>query len=371
MKLGLFMMPLHKVGSLDYTAMYQQDLEAIVHADRLGYDEAWVGEHYTAKPEPITNPLQFMSALIPLTERIRFGTGVLALGHHHPAKVAGDVAMFDHMSRGRFILGIGPGGLGTDFELFGLEDPPLRGQRMLDCIELVEKIWASDPPYRIEGRFWTIKVDDARFPELEVGIIPKPYQKPFPPLTTSAMNVRSGMAKLAGERGWSLISANFNPVIHVAGHWERYCEGCEAAGRRPDRRLWRVARSILVTGSDAEAEDYLADPDNGLLDYFRYLRIQLSAGGMINIFKPDETMDDALIDDRFCVDAMVIAGSPKTVLDRLVDVVDQTGPFGTLLAAFHHWDRAPLWRRSMALLAEEVAPALGKLMRERGLPAAA
>ncbi len=105
MKLGLFMMPLHD-PKRNYTEILQQDREAILLAERLGYDEAWVGEHYSAATEPIPDPLQFMATLIPVTKSIKFGTSVLNLPQHHPAVVAGNCAMFDHLAAGRFIMGI-------------------------------------------------------------------------------------------------------------------------------------------------------------------------------------------------------------------------------------------------------------------------
>ena len=134
MKLGLFM------------KILQQDREAILLAEKLGYAEAWVGEHYSAATEPIPDPLQFMATLIPLTTSIKFGTSVLNLPQHHPAQVAGNCAMFDHLSAGRFIMGIGPGGLGSDFELFKVTDKD-RSEMMAESIEIIHKIWASDPPY--------------------------------------------------------------------------------------------------------------------------------------------------------------------------------------------------------------------------------
>ena len=114
MKLGLFMMPLHDPNR-DYTKILQDDREAILLAEKLGCEEAWVGEHYSAATEPITDPLQFMATLIPVTKSIKFGTSVLNLPQPHPAQVAGNCAMFDHLCEGRFVMGIGPGGLGSDF----------------------------------------------------------------------------------------------------------------------------------------------------------------------------------------------------------------------------------------------------------------
>ena len=107
-KLGMFMMPFHP-HDRDYGAVLAEDQEAIVLADRLGFTEAFVGEHFSSLSEPITSPLIFLATLASRTERIVFGTGVLNLPEMHPAAVAGYAAMFDHLCRGRFIMGIGPG----------------------------------------------------------------------------------------------------------------------------------------------------------------------------------------------------------------------------------------------------------------------
>jgi alkanesulfonate monooxygenase SsuD/methylene tetrahydromethanopterin reductase-like flavin-dependent oxidoreductase (luciferase family) len=350
------MMPLHGLG-MSYTEMYEQDLQAILHADRLGYDEVFVGEHYSAKVEPISDSLQFMSVALPQTGRITFGTGVLNLPHHHPAKVAADVALFDHMSRGRFIMGIGPGGLASDFELFKTTDKD-RGRMMVECIEMVHRIWESEPPYRIGGQFWDVTVAETVQDDLGIGPIPKPYQKPHPPIAVSAMSPGSGMARLAGERGWSCISANFNPLAHTQTHWEAFAAGAESAGRRPDRGQWRVARSILVTETDGQAADYLADPSSSVHGYYTYLRTQLGRAGMVRIFKDDPAMSDEACTVAHCIDKMVIAGSPRTVTEKLAAVIEATGGFGTLEATFHEWDDPAMWRRSMELLATEVMPSL-------------
>jgi len=311
MKLGLFMMPLHTMR-LSYKEMYDQDYQAVLHADAVGFDEVWMGEHFSAKVEPVSNPLQFLSACIPVTRKVTFVTGVLNLPHRHPAQVAADIALFDHMSDGRFIVGIGPGGLASDFELFGTMDMN-RGAMMLECAEMIHKIWASDPPYEIEGHFWTIKVKETVQMDLGIGPMPKPLQDPFPPFVTSAMSPFSGTAKMAGSKGWHLASANFNPTSITKSQWAAYCHGAESAGLTPDWRTWRVARSILVTETDDEAAEYLARPDNTIVDYYNYLRTQLTRAGLIGIFKPDQEMPDEAITNALCVEEMVIAGSPATV----------------------------------------------------------
>src|SRR5215831_17240530 len=110
MRLGLFMMPVHPPGRL-FADTLAEDEEKALYADRLGFDELWLGEHFSATTESIPSPLMFMAALIARTKNLTFGTAVICLPNHHPVKVAAEVAQFDHMSRGRFMLGIGVGGL--------------------------------------------------------------------------------------------------------------------------------------------------------------------------------------------------------------------------------------------------------------------
>lgn len=321
MKLGMFMMPLHSL-KLDYKAMYDQDVEAALLADRLGYDEFWIGEHTAARVEPVSNTLQFLSVLVPQTSRMKLCTGVLNLPQHHPARIAADAAMFDHMADGRFIMGIGPGGLASDFELYGTVDKN-RQAMMIEAIEMIEAIWRSDPPYEITGTYWTIKVKDSYQPDMGIGPMPKPFQDPFPTFCTSAMSPYSGTARLAGERGWDLISANFNAPWSVRSHWTSYCRGAEAAGKRPDPTTWRVARSILVTDSAQTAKDYLATAGNAIEGYYNYLFTQLGRAGARKIFLVEEDMAEEDLTLESVIDSMVIAGSPEQVTDRLVAFVDE------------------------------------------------
>ena len=354
MNLGLFMMPLHDPGR-DYQSVLREDREAILLADQLGYDEAWVGEHYSCKTEPIPDPLQFMATLIHQTKRIKFATGVINVPQHHPAQIAGNVAQFDHLSEGRFIMGVGPGGHGSDFELFDTFEKN-RGEMMVEGVDMVHAIWRSDPPYRIHGKYWNVVVDKQVRTELGIGPMLKPYQKPFPPLAISAMSPNSPTAKLAGDRGWSLISANFTPANQVASHWQSYCEGADAAGHRPDRSKWRVARSIVCTETDQQAADYLANETCSPGWYYKYLRDNLSAYKMTKIFKRDQSMPDSELTIPKMLEMMVVSGSPSRVLDQLIALTDEIGWFGTLLVTHKEWDVPAVHRTSMRLIAEQVMP---------------
>jgi alkanesulfonate monooxygenase SsuD/methylene tetrahydromethanopterin reductase-like flavin-dependent oxidoreductase (luciferase family) len=357
-KLGMFTMPFHH-PSRDYAAILDEDQEAIVLADRLGFTEAYVGEHFSSWSERITSPLIFLATLIPRTRQIRLGTGVINLPQLHPATVAAHAAMFDQLCRGRFIMGIGPGGLASDLELFDVGQAELRPQMVLESIDTILKLWTEDPPYRVDGRFWKMTLERHVYPEFKVGYMPKPFQQPHPPIALSLLTPNSASAKTAGERGWIPVSGNFFHRRYLRGHWERYAEGCEAAGRPPDPDVWRVSRSVLVTESDAEAEDYLADPDNGLAFYYRFFQFSFSQlRKALFMVKPDLDMPDEAVTVDAIKRGMIIAGSPGRVLDQLVALRDEVGHFGTLLMAGHDWDQPKLWRRSMELLATDVMPRL-------------
>jgi alkanesulfonate monooxygenase SsuD/methylene tetrahydromethanopterin reductase-like flavin-dependent oxidoreductase (luciferase family) len=355
-KLGMFTMPFHH-PSRDYATILQEDREAIVLADRLGFSEVFVGEHFSSWSERITSPLIFLATLVDRTRQIRFGTGVINLPQLHPATVAAHVAMFDQLCQGRFILGIGPGGLASDLELFDVGQAELRPQMVIESIDTILALWAQDPPYRIDGRFWKVSLEKSIYPEFKVGYVPRPFQQPHPPIALSLLTPNSNSARTAGERGWIPVSGNFFHRRYLRGHWERYLEGCEQAGRRPDPRIWRVSRSVLVTETDAEAEDYLADPNNGLSFYYRFFLFSFTQlRKALFMVKPDLDMPDEAVTIDVIKRGMIIAGSPPRVLDQLVALRDEIGPFGTLLMAGHDWDQPKLWRRSMELLATEVMP---------------
>jgi alkanesulfonate monooxygenase SsuD/methylene tetrahydromethanopterin reductase-like flavin-dependent oxidoreductase (luciferase family) len=357
MKIGMFMQPQHHAG-WDYHEMYDQDVAACLHADAVGFDEVWVGEHYAQRTEPITNALQFLSSLIPITRNLKLGTGVINLTNRNPIQVAGDAAMLDHMSKGRLMLGIGPGGVTTDLELFKALTGKNRQQMMVESHDTIVKIWESDPPYEIKTEYWDVTLKETVNLALHLGPMPKPYQKPHPLFATSAMSRGSGTAKLAGARGWGLISANFNPASVVRTQGDAYRAGAGAAGGVADLDKWRVARSIFVAETDEQAAAYLARPDNTLRRYWAYTIEVFKQLNYIDIFKDDPAMPDSDIDIDYCMDAMVIAGGPETVARKLLELTDEIGRFGTLLTTFHEWDDEALWRNAMDLAANRVIPSV-------------
>ena len=356
MKLGLFLMPLHDPLA-ELAPKIREDRECVIYLDGLGYDEVFVGEHYTATSEPITDPLQFLASLAPVTKTIKLGTGVINMPQHHPLQIAGNAALLDVISDGRFLMGIGPGGLGSDMEVFGTLTRD-KNAMMVEAIDIVHQLWAGEPPWDIQGEFWQIKLQKAVNTSLGHGCVIRPLQKPYPPVFTTAMSPKSSVAGTAGARGWGLISANFMPYINARMHWQTYAEGAAGAGKSADPSLWRLGRSVLCTDSDEEARSYLGRPNNSYWWYYDYFWRNLGSRGMLGIFKSSPDQPDSEITVDKMLRDIVIAGSPKTVTDRLVEIVDAVGPFGGLLVSKKDWDDPAVHKKSFALLAEQVQPKL-------------
>ena len=237
MKLGMFMHPIHDFRR-GYHTLLNEDMDVIRCADAVGFDEVWLGEHFALPSEPIQSPLMLMAALIPETERIKLCTGVICLPYQHPAIVAGQVAQFDHMSKGRFMFGIGPGATPPDFEMFKLLDED-RMAMIEESIDMILGIWSSDPPYEFHGKYWDFTIRDQVIPDIGVGAMGKPYQDPHPPIMLPAMSRGSSSIRLAARRDWHSISANFVPPEVLKEHWGHWCD--EKRQARPPSRGGQVA----------------------------------------------------------------------------------------------------------------------------------
>jgi alkanesulfonate monooxygenase SsuD/methylene tetrahydromethanopterin reductase-like flavin-dependent oxidoreductase (luciferase family) len=272
--------------------------------------------------------------------------------------VAGEAALFDHLSGGRFLFGIGPAGLASDFELFDNSDAAVRNERMAESIDMILQIWSQDPPYDMRGKHWTVKITDNIIPPLGVGFLSKPLQKPHPPIALSAMSPFSESVKLAAVRGWSPISANFIPEYAVASHWKKFLEGCAAVGRKPDGQAWRLARNVMVAETDAQALEWALDPRGSNYYYFFYLWNVLKRANYTVVMKPnpDAADDDYTVEDL--IRAMVIYGSAQTVADKIIALRERVGPFGTLPVASMDGSGPNRERelQSMRRLAKEVMP---------------
>ena len=143
MQLGYFTMPLHPPGAnpADTLAHDLAELEAL---DRLGFREAWIGEHITSEWENIPAPDLLIAQALARTSQMRLATGVSCLPNHDPMMLAQRIAQLDHMARGRLNWGIGSGGFPGDIEMTGYKEN-VAGQRQVtrDVLDAVLDLWSD------------------------------------------------------------------------------------------------------------------------------------------------------------------------------------------------------------------------------------
>src|SRR5262245_57665548 len=357
MRLGLFMMPLHP-PTRTLTDYLRETTEKELLAEKLGFDEFWLGEHFSATSEPIPSPMMFMASLIPQTKRINFATGVINLPNRHPAVIAAEVAQFDHMAGGRFIFGIGTGSLPSDYELFDVVDAGKRHRMMLESMDFIDRIWAQGPPYDFKGEFWTFAIKKAISDKLGIGFMPKPLHAGGPPVCVAVSSPNSATAAIAGRRGWGPVSSALAPPAAIASHWDLYCSGCREAGRVPDGANWRVVKYVLVAGSDAEARTRVFSEQSSYRYAFGYLFEVLKRAGRLAGLKARPDQPDHEVTVESIIDARVVYGSPQTVAEQLIAFRQEVGPFGTVLLTGVDWAGPnEAWEReSMHRLVDEVMP---------------
>src|SRR5271170_1511589 len=179
LRLGMFVMPIHNPAK-PLAQCIDEDVELAVRCEELGFDDFWVGEHHSSSVENIVMPEIFLAKVLGLTERIRIGPAPVCLQYHHPVHVAGRLAFLDHLSHGRLNVCFGPGAVPTDMEVFHVR-PQDTGDRVAEAIDMILRIWTSDPPYRLDGKFWNVSLSETVDAEMGIGGLHKPLQQPYPP----------------------------------------------------------------------------------------------------------------------------------------------------------------------------------------------
>ena len=357
MKLGLFTMPLHPLHR-DPAVTLQEDRETVILADRLGYYDAFVGEHLTDRAENVTNSFIFLATLIEATKTIKLATGTSNLSQSHPVLIAAHAAMFDHLAKGRFIFGVSPGALLSDAEALGIVNED-RNKMFAEAIDVILQIWERDPPYEIDlpGNRFKVTTAKTHVAEIGKGVMYKPYQKPRPEIVGTVVAPFSKGVIAMGERDFHPLSANFLLPHWVPSHWANYAEGKRRAGQTADPADWRIARTIFVADDDKVAERYgKSDANSPYRFYWRQLRIKLTIPKRHIVFKTHEAQDDAELTDDYVVDRLVICGTVNKVVDEILKFREQVGDFGELVYAGMDWVDPKLAQRSMELMATEVMP---------------
>ncbi|MFL5065193.1 MAG: LLM class flavin-dependent oxidoreductase [Xanthobacteraceae bacterium] len=365
MRLGYFTMPVHPMHR-NWTETLKEDREAIILADKLGFHDAFMGEHLTDRCENVTNSMLFQATLISETKRIKLATGTTNLSQMHPVLVAVQAAMFDHLAEGRFILGISAGALPSDSEALGTLDED-RNKMLAESVDVILAIWERDPPYDIDfpDNRYKVTTRKTSMPAIGVGYLGKPYQQPRPEIVGTVVAPFSPGVVLMGKRDFHPLSANFLLSKHLKSHWENYRKGKAEAGAEANVADWRVARAIFVADDDKVAARYARqDPASPYGFYYGQMLAKMKRGKRLYVFKSHREQPDEEITHDHVMEHCVIHGSVNKVVDAILALRGETGDFGELVYAGMDWVDPSLAKRSMQLMAEEVMPrvnaAIGK-----------
>src|SRR5438876_1869154 len=356
MQFGLFMMPLHPPHRT-FADSYDRDVAQIVLADQLGFREAWIGEHLTERWENAPAPDLLIAQALAFTKTIKLGTGVTLLALHNPVYLAHRIAMLDHMARGRFQWGIGGGAIPTDTALFGLDPATLR-ERSAEVFDVVLKLWASEDRFTHHGKFFDIETP-AFDPVKARGYYMKPFQQPHPPIAVAASTPDSSSMKMAGERGYIPMSSSLLARTYLSDHWKLVEDGAARSGRSPHRSEWRIARDVLVGPTPAIARDRARTVLGRNYEQHQH------PNRVGTIQMASTKLDASIPDDAVTVDYLMenvwIVGDPSEVVDKIHQLHEESGGFGSLLSITTDADDAGWDHESLRLLMNDVAPRVAQL----------
>ncbi len=338
MKFGIFMAPFHWLGE-NPTLALQRDLETIEWLDYLGFDEAWIGEHHSAGWETIASPEVFIAAAAERTRHIKLGTGVISLPYHHPLMVANRMVLLDHLTRGRVMLGVGPGALVSDAYMLGI-DPPTQRRRMDESLGIIMRLLTSTEPITYESEWFTLK---------EALLQLRPYTQPYFPVAVAASQSPSGMV-LAGKHGAGVLSVSVTRdnklAPNLARFWQIAEETAAQHGKVMKREEWRLVMAVHLAESRKEAfEQARIGAARFQRDYF-----ENTLGADPTDCPPEKIIDFMVERGRWCV------GTPDDLIARLKQLDEESGGYGGLLIQATEWGTREQVMHSYELVARYVMP---------------
>jgi limonene 1,2-monooxygenase len=313
LRFGVFLPPMHKTG-VNPTLALHRDLELVSLLDRLGYAEAWIGEHHSAGSELIASPEVFIAAAAERTTHIKLGTGVNSLPYHHPFILADRIVMLDHLTRGRMMFGAGPGQLTSDAAMLGI-DPALQRPRMEQAFDVMMRLFAGE----------TVTAHTDWFTCQDAVLQVRPYSD-FDVAVASSISP-SG-SKLAGRYGTGLLSiaatepAAFQVLDYNFNVWN---EEAALNGHVAQRDAWRLMGPMHVAETVEQAKENCR---YGLQWVFDYLSHIIPIGDPSAPPPPsdyDEFVDFANESGR------MVIGTPEMAIAQLERLQEKTGGFGAYL----------------------------------------
>ncbi len=339
LRFGTFLAPFHPAGE-NPTLALQRDLELVEHLDRLGYDEAWIGEHHSAGTEIIASPEIFIAAAAERTKHIKLGTGVTSIAYHNPLWVAERMVLLDHLTRGRAMLGCGPGSLPTDSMMLGLNPTDTRELLEVD-LDIIMRL--------LRGETVTQKTRTHELVNARLHL--RPYTQPRFEVAVAAVASPTG-PRMAGRHGIGLLSIGatltkegFDALAH---HWDVVQERAEHFGQTVSRRDWRLVGLMHVAETREQA---YADVQYGIETWFRYFQKTAAFPQMAVEGGDAKEMIDFI--NEAGIGAIGTVEDARAQVQRLRD---QSGGFGCMLLLGHEWANPQATKRSWELIAQHVVP---------------
>ncbi len=338
MRFGVFLAPFH-ANRKNPTLALEHDLELVTHMDRLGFDEAWIGEHHSGGVELIASPEIFIATAAERTKNIRLGTGVISLSYHHPLNVIERVILLDHLTRGRIMMGVGPGALAIDAYQRGIE-PSDQRRRMSESLEAIVELLHAQEPVTIETDWFKIN---------EGSLHLKPYQRDLEIACASLISPAG--PELAGRVGASLLSIGStlmeDGVEALATFWGVYEESCAKHANTPNRDAWRVVAPWHLAPTREQA---LQEVEYGIKDWIDY-ELNVANLPLVGDAKsPREAAEKMLEINAACI------GTPEDMIAMIEEMYEKSGGFGTFLNMVCDWAPHDAKLRSFELFANEVIP---------------
>ena len=349
LRFGIFLAPFHRYPD-NPTLALERDIELLEWLDRLGYDEAWIGEHHSAGWETIASPELFISNVVPRTRHIRLGTGVVSLPYHHPMMVANRMVLLDHLSRGRIMLGVGPGALYTDAVMLGIDTTKQR-PRMEESLDLIVRLLRADEPITAQSDWYSL---------VEGRLHLKPYQRPHFPIVVASAQSPAGMV-LAGKYGFGVLSFSayqgVRGAVDLKAQWRIAEETAAEHGTTMRRDEWRLVVPVHVAESREQAIRDVREGSRAFMEEYQ--------GGVLGRYMPVDGPYDQVLDKMVATGSWLI-GTPDDVVARIRQLDEVSGGFGGLMFMAHEWANREATLRSYELFARHVMPHFQGLLTSLG-----
>jgi len=335
MRFGIFLAPFHTMDE-NPTLCIDRDMALVQHLDTLDYDEAWIGEHHSGGFEIISSPEIFCAMAAERTRHIKLGSGVISLPYHNPFMIANRVAQLDHMTRGRFMFGFGPGALAGDAYRMGV-DPEQQRRMMHEAIDVIMPLLRGE---MVNAETDWFKLQDAR---LQLPM----YTEGGPEVAVASSRSPTG-ALAAGRHGTGMLSIGGTSDAALEAHsrnWVTCEETAAEAGQTVSRDNWRMVTLMHVAETRQKARDNVAF---GLKRWTQYF----SDVATFPIIPPgiDDPMEYLIESKSACI------GTPDDACEFIDHLIKGSGGFGALMQLAHNWADWEQTKRSYELIARYVAP---------------